>query len=222
MSAFTGTGALARLALRRSRVALASWVAVTLAFPLLNASVLRRLLATDAQIQEFVRDTAGNLLVQVFHGPLLGLTSEALVAWRSLLQLVFAAALGAMLLVIRHTRAEEDAGRAWKLANVLRVHRDAIDESTVASFLKRCLALHEKRGPVFQVYFEILRSVAPGELREAILKRARELMKKRVEDADRMLRLLEREDLATGASDYLLAISQLRTLNKDIAMAPRH
>jgi hypothetical protein len=71
------------------------------------------------------------------------------------------------------------------------------------------------------VYFEILRSVAPGELRDAILKRARELMKKRVEDADRMLRLLEREDLATGASDYLLAISQLRTLNKDLAMAPR-
>jgi HEAT repeat protein len=123
--------------------------------------------------------------------------------------------------LVRALEAEEDATRAWKLANVLRVHREAIDEATVASFLKRCLALHEKRGPVFQVYFEILRSVAPGELRDAILKRARELMKKRVEDADRMLRLLEREDLATGASDYLLAISQLRTLNKDLAMAPR-
>jgi len=123
--------------------------------------------------------------------------------------------------LVRALEAEEDATRAWKLANVLRVHREAIDDSTVASFLKRCLSLHEKRGPVFQVYFEILRSVAPGELRDAILKRARELMKKRVEDADRMLRLLEREDLATGASDYLLAISQLRTLNKDVAMAPR-
>lgn len=124
--------------------------------------------------------------------------------------------------LVRALEGEEDAGRAWKLANVLRVHREAIDGATVASFLKRCLALHEKRGPAFQVYFEILRSVAPGDLRDAILKRARELMgKKRVEDADRMLRLLEREDLATGASDYLLAISQLRTLNKDLAMAPR-
>jgi HEAT repeat protein len=124
--------------------------------------------------------------------------------------------------LVRALEAEEDAGRAWKLANVLRVHREAIDESTVASFLRRCLALHEKRGPAFQVYFEILRSVAPGDLRDAILKRSRELMsRKRVEDADRMLRLLEREDLATGASDYLLAISQLRTLNKDIALAPR-
>ncbi len=124
--------------------------------------------------------------------------------------------------LVRALEAEEDSARAWKLANVLRVHREAIDASTVASFLKRCLALHEKRGPVFQVYFEILRSVAPGDLRDAILKRARELMgRRRVEDADRMLRLLEREDLATGASDYLFAISQLRTLNKDIAMAPR-
>lgn len=124
--------------------------------------------------------------------------------------------------LVRALEREEDASRAWKVANVLRVHREAIDDATVASFLKRCLALHEKRGPVFQVYFEILRSVAPGDLRDAILKRARELMaKKRVEDADRMLRLLEREDLATGASDYLLGISQLRTLNKDVAMAPR-
>jgi HEAT repeat protein len=123
--------------------------------------------------------------------------------------------------LVRALEAEEDAARAWKLANVLRIHREAIDEATVASFLKKCLSHHEKRGPVFQVYFEILRSVAPGDLREAIMKRARELMKKRVEDADRMLRLLEREDLATGASDYLLAISQLRTLNKDIQMASR-
>ena len=124
--------------------------------------------------------------------------------------------------LVKALESEEDAARAWKLANVLRVHREAIDASTVASFLKRCLALHEKRGPVFQVYFEILRSVAPGDLRDAILKRARELMaRKRVEDADRMLRLLEREDLATGASDYLLAISQLKTLNKDLALAPR-
>ena len=103
--------------------------------------------------------------------------------------------------LVRALEAEEDAGRAWKLANVLRIHREAIDEATVASFLKRCLSHHEKRGPVFQVYFEILRTVAPGDLREAIMKRARELMKKRVEDADRMLRLLEREDLATDASD---------------------
>jgi len=124
--------------------------------------------------------------------------------------------------LIKALEAEEDLNRAWKLANVLRPHREAIDASTVASFLRRCLALHEKRGPAFQVYFEILRSVAPSELREAILKRARELMgRKKVEEGDRMLRLLEREDLATGASDYLLAISQLKTLNKDIALAPR-
>ncbi|MBZ5707897.1 ABC transporter permease [Nannocystis pusilla] len=111
MSEFTGTGALIRLALRRSRVALTTWAVITVAFPLLNAAALRRLLATDAQIQEFVRDTAGNVLVLAFHGPIHGTTGEALVAWRSLLQLLFAAALGAIFLVIRHTRADEDAGR---------------------------------------------------------------------------------------------------------------
>jgi HEAT repeat protein len=124
--------------------------------------------------------------------------------------------------VIKALEAEDDVNRAWKLAHLLRAHREAIDAPTVASFLRRCLALHEKRGPAFQVYFEILLSVAPAALRDALLKRARQLLgRKKVEDADRMLRLLEREDLATGPSDFLLAIAQLKLMNKDIALAPR-
>ncbi|PCC75448.1 ABC-2 type transport system permease protein [Nannocystis exedens] len=111
MQAFTGTGALIRLLVRRDRGALALWIAVMLAFPPINAAALARMFASTEQMQAFVRETEGNLLIVAFHGPIHAATGAGLVAWRSLLQVVFAAALGSMLFVIRHTRAEEDAGR---------------------------------------------------------------------------------------------------------------
>lgn len=118
---------------------------------------------------------------------------------------------------------EEDANRAWKLAGILRNYRDAIEAPTVRSFLKRCLTFFEKGNPAYKVYFEILRSAAPNDLRDDVCERARALLaKKRSNEALTMMKLLEREDLATGSSDFLLAVALLRTLpNKDIAFAPK-
>ncbi len=118
---------------------------------------------------------------------------------------------------------EEDANRAWKLAGILRTYRDAIDASTVSGFLRKFLGLVDKGNPAAKVYFEILRTAAPSELREEICSRARELLaRKKAEPALHLLKLLEREDLATPASDFLLALALLKTLpNKDIAFASR-
>ncbi len=122
--------------------------------------------------------------------------------------------------LLRALSAEEDAGRAWKIANVLRAHRESIDASTIRAFLAKCLKLHEKGSPVAQVYSEILRSVAPAAFRDAVVKRGRELMKKRkFEGAEKLLRLVSREDLATGPTDFALAEALIVTLRKDLATA---
>ncbi|MBI4565325.1 MAG: HEAT repeat domain-containing protein [Planctomycetes bacterium] len=124
--------------------------------------------------------------------------------------------------VLRALDREKDVNRAWKLANLLRGYRDVLDAAALKSFLKRCLSLHEKREGPFQVYFEVLRGAAPAVLRDALVQRGREMLrKKKWEDADRTMRLLEREDLATGESDYVLAVAMLKTLRKDLALASR-
>ncbi|MBI2931437.1 MAG: HEAT repeat domain-containing protein [Planctomycetes bacterium] len=122
--------------------------------------------------------------------------------------------------ILKALQAEENVGRAWKIAGVLRAHREAIDAATVKAFLAKCLKLHEKNSAVAQVYGEILRSVAPAVFRDAVVKRGRELMKKRKhEDAERLLRLVAQEDLATSESDFALAEALLVTLRKDLATA---
>ncbi len=122
--------------------------------------------------------------------------------------------------LLKSLTAEEDINRAWKLANILRTYREAFDKPTVKAFLAKFLKMYDKRSALFQVYFEILRSVAPSELREAIVDRGRELMKKRkFDDAERILRLVSRDDLATGESDFVLAEALLVTLRKEIATA---
>ncbi len=122
--------------------------------------------------------------------------------------------------LIKALSAEEDVGRAFKISGVLRAHREAIDASTVKAFLAKCLKAHEKRSGTFKVYFEILRSVATAQLRDVIVSRGRELMKKRKwEEAERLLQLVAADDIATGESDFALAEALLVTLQKDIATA---
>jgi HEAT repeat protein len=115
--------------------------------------------------------------------------------------------------LIRALEGEEEVGRAFRISAVLRAH-------AVKSFLARMLKRHEKGEQTYKVYFEILRSVAPAPMRDAVVARGRELMKKRKFDAaERMLALLQGDDIATGPSDFALAEADLAILRKDVATA---
>ncbi|MEV0132095.1 ABC transporter permease [Dactylosporangium sp. NPDC050688] len=111
MTAFTGTGNLARLIVRRDRVLLPIWMLFMAVLPLSLASGTATLYKTDAERQGYIDDLGSSPLLLLFYGtkpadPNLG----ALIFWRGATGMVIMALIG-VLFVIRHTRVEEEAGR---------------------------------------------------------------------------------------------------------------
>ena len=124
--------------------------------------------------------------------------------------------------LVKALKKEKDQERAWKIANILRTYGARVGKPVLKDFLKKCISAAGKRDGSFQVYFEILRSVDPDGLREALLKKGRELLRtKKYEEADVYLRPLDRDDLATEEAIYTLAVCRLATLRKDLSQAHR-
>jgi ABC-2 type transport system permease protein len=112
MAPFTGTGTLLRFHLRRDRVMIGSWVAVIALFLLMTAAAFADTYATTAERVPFARTIENNSgLIALAGKPFDLLTTGGLTAWR--IGMFCAALAGVMsyLLVVRHTRAEEETGR---------------------------------------------------------------------------------------------------------------
>ena len=111
MPALAGTGALARLAFRRDRIMLPAWVYVITVLIASNSYSLGKLyptaIARDALAVSGGRNPALVFLYGQFWGDSLGAVS----AWRYGVWAAIFAALMSIFLVIRHTRADEEAGR---------------------------------------------------------------------------------------------------------------
>ncbi|WP_433346409.1 ABC transporter permease [Micromonospora sp. CA-111912] len=106
----TGTRHLVRLILRRDRVLLPIWVLLIAVLPASYAETYAGLYPTAAQRAEYAASTAGNPSIEALLGPAYGDSVGALAAQRSgLLHLIVG--LISLLVVIRHTRTEEEAGR---------------------------------------------------------------------------------------------------------------
>ncbi|MGO4755685.1 ABC transporter permease, partial [Streptomyces sp. 2MCAF27] len=111
-----GTGTLLRLALRRDRVMLPVWV---LAIGLSGSSTLSRLKTsyeTAADRANAVTDMNGNSSMRSMLGTAFGDSYGALTAWRVGVFLAAFAGIMSVLLVIRHTREEEETGRQEALS----------------------------------------------------------------------------------------------------------
>jgi len=111
MTAFAGTSALMRLILRRDRVALPLWILLLAALPVAVASSIAELYPTTELRQGFAASMVSNPAVIALIGPLHGSTLGELVAWRMGAAGRVMLGLAALFTVIRHTRAEEEAGR---------------------------------------------------------------------------------------------------------------
>jgi ABC-2 type transport system permease protein len=107
----TGAGQLLRLLLRRDRVILPLWVLLLGSLPQVYVAGFEKLFTTDAQRIEYARVGASNAGFAGLYGPLSGDSLGELVVWRAGFVPVMIA-LAALLTVIRHTRAEEEAGRS--------------------------------------------------------------------------------------------------------------
>ena len=111
MKALAGTGPLTSLALRRDRIMLAAWIYVLIAWAMGTAYSLKKLYPTAAAQQRFAATVAHNALFNALYDPLFGTSLGALTAWRISSPTALLAGLMSVFIVVRHTRADEEAGR---------------------------------------------------------------------------------------------------------------
>jgi ABC-2 type transport system permease protein len=113
MTSLAGTGTLFRLILRRDRVRIPLLVLVTFIVVAAGVPGLRDLYPTAEARAQLARSVSGNPAFLAIYGPPTGFDGVGgIVAWRFGFFLFLIAGLAGMFMVIRHTRDEEEAGRA--------------------------------------------------------------------------------------------------------------
>ncbi|WP_112271277.1 ABC transporter permease [Lentzea terrae] len=100
-----------RFLLRRDRVLLPSWVVLIAGVVLSTTGQYTRMFPTPEAALSFAREVAGNAALTAFTGQLTAPTLHGLILWK-IGDIAFTlTALMAILIVLRHTRAEEESGR---------------------------------------------------------------------------------------------------------------
>ncbi|HEX2774794.1 MAG TPA: anibiotic ABC transporter [Micromonosporaceae bacterium] len=119
MSGFTGTGRLVRLAVRRDRVKLLVWIAGVPAVTAATVASVTSLYGTEEARFSYALTSAGNVVARAFNGPSLGNSLGAVAYAESYFLLVLLTALLSTFTVVRHTRQNEDTGRAELLGSAV-------------------------------------------------------------------------------------------------------
>jgi ABC-2 type transport system permease protein len=109
--ALAGTSALARLAVRRDRIMLPAWVYVITVLVASNSYSLGKLYPTATARDALAASGGRNPALVFLYGRFWGDSLGAVSAWRYGVWAAIFAALMSIFLVIRHTRADEEAGR---------------------------------------------------------------------------------------------------------------
>jgi ABC-2 type transport system permease protein len=123
-SSLTNTPALVKLSLRRDKIMLPAWLYVVVIGVSVNAYELGKLYKTPSSRAQLVSSAQSNPALLFLYGRLNGTSVGALAAWRYGVWGALFAALMTIFLVIRHTRADEEAGRL-ELIGAARVGRQA-------------------------------------------------------------------------------------------------
>ncbi|KAF0650919.1 MULTISPECIES: ABC transporter permease [Streptomyces] len=111
-----GTGALLRLALRRDRVMLPVWVLVLGTLVVSGNGSIAALYPTAADRAVLAASMTANSSLRALYGPVFGDSVGALVAWRFGVFAAVLAAVMSLIVVVRHTREEEETGRQEMLS----------------------------------------------------------------------------------------------------------
>lgn len=131
MTAFTGTGTLLRLALRRDRIRLACWI---LGVPLVaaaSAASVVGLYETEQARLAYASTTAVSVVARAFNGPASGTSLGAVVMAESYGFLAVLTGLLSTFAVVRHTRQNEETGRAELIGSAV-VGRHALLAAALA------------------------------------------------------------------------------------------
>ncbi|WP_329119538.1 ABC transporter permease [Streptomyces sp. NBC_01465] len=128
-----GTGTLLRLALRRDRVMMPVWVLVLGGSFASVARSFGTLYDTDAKRDELARSMSGNSSLRALYGPVFNDSVGGLTTWR---MIGFGAALAAVMslvIVVRHTREEEETGRQELLSSAMVGRRAPLTAALLAA-----------------------------------------------------------------------------------------
>lgn len=117
MPSLTGTGTLIRLILRRDRILLALFVVLPALIVASQTTAFQELYPTAEARQTFTQQSNGNPATLGMLGPIFAPSLGGLVAWRVGVMGMLLAGIPSLLLVIRHTRAEEESGRRELLSS---------------------------------------------------------------------------------------------------------
>ena len=112
MTTLTATPRLIRLALRRDRVVATVWLMSLTALVSATAGSVIALYATDAERLEAAAFTAGNRISRIFDGPAAGPEPGSLATTEAYLFTAVLIGLFSIQTVVRHTRQDEETGRA--------------------------------------------------------------------------------------------------------------
>jgi polyether ionophore transport system permease protein len=132
----TGTGALTRLALRRDRVMLIIWLYALTAFVAATVYGFKGAYPTAAERAKVAATATHNPALLSLYGPIFGHSLGSLTAWRDATLAGVGFGLMSIFLVVRHTRADEEAGRLELVGSTV-VGRHA---ALVAGLLVACIA----------------------------------------------------------------------------------
>ncbi|MFJ7340998.1 ABC transporter permease [Streptomyces sp. NPDC101110] len=116
-SPLAGTGTLLRFALRRDRLLIPVWIAVDALMVLSMPGTLEGLYGTPAERAGLIRQMETNSSLRAMVGPVFGDSLGALTAWRVGVYAGALAAVMSLLVVVRHTRDEEESGRQELVAS---------------------------------------------------------------------------------------------------------
>jgi ABC-2 type transport system permease protein len=108
----TGTPRLVRLALRRDRVVLPVWIAVLIGLLAATVGSISSLYATEADRLAYATVAATNVVARAFDGPMAGTSLGAITMTESFGILALLAGIMSVQAIVRHTRLEEETGRA--------------------------------------------------------------------------------------------------------------
>ncbi|MFE3851813.1 ABC transporter permease [Streptomyces griseorubiginosus] len=133
MTSLAGTGVLLRFNLRRDRLMIPVWVAVNALMVLSMPSTLEGLYGTETERADLLHQVATNSSFRALIGPVFGDSLGALTAWRVGVYAGALAAVTSLLIVVRHTRDEEESGRQELLSSGVVGRRASLTAALLAA-----------------------------------------------------------------------------------------
>ncbi|MFC9506093.1 ABC transporter permease [Streptomyces sp. NPDC057002] len=128
-----GTGTLLRFALRRDRLMIPVWIGVNALMVLSMPNTLEGLYGTPAERADLIRQMTANSSLRAMIGPVFDDSIGALTAWRVGVYAGALAAVMSLLVVVRHTRDEEESGRQELVASGMVGRRASLTSALLAA-----------------------------------------------------------------------------------------